>query len=177
MVRNINQEKLLWQRTKKGLTECFLTRIETSTLNGVPDVHGVHKKGIFWIELKSKESKNLGLSNYQINWHIKHQKCGGKVFILLPSTKQRSFKLFRIVGLDSRNHIISDHIRNHIPNHTGDHIISNHTIISNHIDNKLREPRIKKTDPKNNNLGMFRLVLETRTLSELFRQLEKLLHK
>jgi hypothetical protein len=96
---------------------------------------------------------------------------------MLPSTKQRGFKLFRIVGLDSRNHIISNHIPNHIPNHTCNHIISNHTIISNHIDNKLREPRIKKTDPKNNNLGMFRLVLETRTLSELFRQLEKLLHK
>ena len=38
MKRNINQEKLLWQRAKKGLTECFLTRIETSTINGVPDI-------------------------------------------------------------------------------------------------------------------------------------------
>ena len=53
MKRNINQEKLLWQRVKKGLSDCYLTRIETTTINGVPDVHGVHKSGIFWIELKS----------------------------------------------------------------------------------------------------------------------------
>ena len=38
-------------------------------------------------------------------------------------------------------------------------------------------PRIKKTDPKNNNPGMFCLVLESRTLGELFEQLEKLLKK
>jgi hypothetical protein len=48
---------------------------------------------------------------------------------------------------------------------------------SYHIDNKLRGPRIKKTDSINNNPGMFRLVLETRTLNELFKQLEKLLQK
>ena len=57
MKRNINQESLLWQRTKKGLTDCYLTRIETSTINGVPDVHGVHKKGIFLdrIEIRSTQ--------------------------------------------------------------------------------------------------------------------------
>tara|TARA_R100001126_G_scaffold90592_1_gene59939 strand:- start:378 stop:848 length:471 start_codon:yes stop_codon:yes gene_type:complete len=151
----------LWQKInilQKTQKLWHFTRIESATIRGIPDVNCLINGFEFWIELKSKESKNLGLSNYQINWHIKHQKCGGKVFILLPSTKQRGFKLFRIVGLDSRNHIIS----NHIPNHTGDHIISNHTIISNHIDK---------------NQGIFRLVLESRTLNNLFAQLEKLLKK
>tara|TARA_B100000212_G_scaffold129554_1_gene97122 strand:- start:27 stop:506 length:480 start_codon:yes stop_codon:yes gene_type:complete len=139
-----------------------LREIESATIRGIPDVNCLINGSEFWIELKSKESKNLGLSNYQINWHIKHQKCGGKVFILLPSTKQRGFKLFSIVALDSRNHIISNHIRNHIPNHIRNHIISNHTIISNHIDK---------------NQGIFRLILESRTLNNLFAQLEKLLKK
>ena len=165
-------ESQLWQKInilQKTQKLWHFTRIESATIRGIPDLNCLINGCEFWLELKSKESKNLGLSNYQINWHIKHQKCGGQVFILLPSTKQRGFKLFRVVGLDSRNHIIS--------NHTCNHIISNHTIISNHIDNKLRGPQIKKTDPKNNNPGMFRLVLETRTLNELFEQLEKLLKK
>ena len=173
-------ESQLWQKInilQKTQKLWHFTRIESATIRGIPDVNCLINGFEFWIELKSKESKNLGLSNYQINWHIKHQKCGGKVFILLPSTKQRGFKLFSIVALDSRNHIISNHIRDHIPNHIRNHIISNHTIISNHIDNKLRGPRIKKTDPINNNPGMFRLVLESRTLGELFKQLEKLLRK
>jgi len=154
-------ESQLWQKIntlQKTQKLWHFTRIESATIRGIPDVNCLINGFEFWIELKSKESKNLGLSNYQINWHIKHQKCGGKVFILLPSTKQRGFKLFSIVALDSRNHIISNHIRDHIRNH----IISNHTIISNHIDK---------------NQGMFRLILESRTLNELFKQLEKLLQK
>ena len=154
-------ESQLWQKIntlQKTQKLWHFTRIESATIRGIPDVNCLINGFEFWIELKSKESKNLGLSNYQINWHIKHQKCDGKVFILLPSTKQRGFKLFSIVALDSRNHIISNHIRDHIRNH----IISNHTIISNHIDK---------------NQGMFRLILESRTLNNLFAQLEKLLKK
>ena len=154
-------ESQLWQKIntlQKTQKLWHFTRIESATIRGIPDVNCLINGFEFWIELKSKESKNLGLSSYQINWHIKHQKCGGKVFILLPSTKQRGFKLFSIVALDSRNHIISNHIRDHIRNH----IISNHTIISNHIDK---------------NQGMFRLILESRTLNNLFAQLEKLLKK
>jgi hypothetical protein len=52
-----NRESLLWQKVKKGLVNCFLTRIESSTINGIPDIHGVHKSGVFWIELKSDEAK------------------------------------------------------------------------------------------------------------------------
>jgi hypothetical protein len=37
-----NKESLLWQKVKKGLTDCFLTRIESSTINGIPDIHGVN---------------------------------------------------------------------------------------------------------------------------------------
>ncbi len=99
MVRNINQEKLLWQRTKKGLTECFLTRIETSTLNGVPDVHGVHKAGIFWIELKSDKLSFPKLNKWQIVWINKYIKAGGHVFILKETLSKRSLKLYKPVSV------------------------------------------------------------------------------
>ena len=99
MPRNINQESLLWQRTKKGLTDCFLTRIETSTLNGVPDVHGVHKKGIFWIELKSDQLSFPKLNKWQIVWINKYIKAGGNVFILKETLSKRSLKLYKPVSM------------------------------------------------------------------------------
>ena len=99
MVRNINQEKLLWQRTKKGLTECFLTRIETSTLNGVPDVHGVHKSGVFWIELKSDQLSFPKLNKWQVVWINKYIKAGGNIFILKETLSKRSLKLYKPVSV------------------------------------------------------------------------------
>ena len=99
MKRNINQEKLLWQRAKKGLTDCFLTRIETSTINGVPDIHGVHKQGVFWIELKSDQLSYPKLNKWQIVWINKYIKAGGKVFILKETLSKRSLRLYRPVSL------------------------------------------------------------------------------
>ena len=99
MKRNINQEKLLWQRAKKGLTDCFLTRIETSTINGVPDIHGVHKKGIFWIELKSDQFSYPRLNKWQIVWINKYIKAGGNVFIFKETLSKRSLKLYRPVSV------------------------------------------------------------------------------
>jgi len=99
MVRSINQESLLWQRTKKGLTECFLTRIETSTINGVPDVHGVHKRGIFWIELKSDKLSFPKLNKWQIVWINRYVKAGGNVFILKETLAKKSLKLYKPVSV------------------------------------------------------------------------------
>jgi hypothetical protein len=99
MKRNINQEKLLWQRAKKGLTDCFLTRIETSTINGVPDIHGVHKNGIFWIELKSDQFSYPRLNKWQIVWINKYIKAGGNVFIFKETLSKRSLKLYRPVSV------------------------------------------------------------------------------
>ena len=99
MKRNINQEKLLWQRAKKGLTDCFLTRIETSTINGVPVIHGVHKKGIFWVELKSDQFSYPRLNKWQIVWINKYIKAGGNVFIFKETLSKRSLKLYRPVSV------------------------------------------------------------------------------
>ena len=99
MVRNINQESLLWQRTKKGLTECFLTRIESSTINGIPDIHAVMKNEVFWIELKSDSLSFPKLNKWQIVWINKYIMAGGKVIILKETPLQRVLKLYRPVSV------------------------------------------------------------------------------
>ena len=77
-----NPESRLWQKLKEGLNQMFLTRIESSSINGIPDVHGVHKQGVFWIELKSDKSNYPKLNRWQIVWINRYIKAGGIVFIL-----------------------------------------------------------------------------------------------
>ena len=96
---NKNRESLLWQKVKKGLVDCFLTRIESSTINGIPDIHGVHKSGVFWIELKSDEAKYPKLNKWQVVWINRYIKAGGVVFILKETPSQRSLKLYRPVSV------------------------------------------------------------------------------
>ena len=50
----------------------------------------------FWLELKSNDLKNYGISKWQINWHIEYQKHGGSSFILASGVKQRGLKLLRV---------------------------------------------------------------------------------
>ena len=98
-----NPESLLWQKVKKGLTDCFLTRIESSTINGIPDVHAVAKTKIFWIELKSDHISFPALNKWQIVWINKYIKAGGAVFVLHENLGkalfERVLKLYQPVSL------------------------------------------------------------------------------
>ena len=77
-----NAESRLWQKVKNGLTDCFLTRIESSTINGIPDIHAVMKNEVFWIELKSDSLSFPKLNKWQVVWINKYIMAGGKVIIL-----------------------------------------------------------------------------------------------
>jgi len=92
------QESRLWQKVKKGLDKCFLTRIESSTINGIPDIHAVTDNEVFWIELKSDEANYPKLNKWQIVWINKYIKSGGKVIILDETLSKRSLKLYRPVS-------------------------------------------------------------------------------
>ena len=94
----LNKESRLWQKVKKGLSNCFLTRIESSTINGIPDIHGVNESKVFWIELKSDEANYPKLNKWQIVWINKYIKAGGTVFILDETLSKRSLKLYRPVS-------------------------------------------------------------------------------
>jgi Holliday junction resolvase len=91
-----NKESKLWNELKDLNKNWHFTRVESSTINGIPDVHCVVNKQIFWLELKANTHKNLGMSKWQINWHIKYQKAGGKVFILNRPLLQSDYEIWRV---------------------------------------------------------------------------------
>ena len=91
-----NKESKLWNELKDLNKNWHFTRVESSTINGIPDVHCVINKQIFWLELKANTHKNLGMSKWQINWHIKYQKAGGKVFILNRPLLQSPYEIWSV---------------------------------------------------------------------------------
>ena len=90
------RESLLWAKIKKLKLIGQIFRIESNTINGIPDVYYICEGKSIWVELKSNEVKNLGLSKYQINWHIDHQIHGGKSFILQETLSQGLLKLYKV---------------------------------------------------------------------------------
>jgi Holliday junction resolvase len=90
------RESNLYNLIKTTIKNAHFTRIESNTLNGIPDLHCAYKGQVFWIELKSNDSKNCNLSKYQINWILKYQRQGGVVYILNKTLEQRGLKLYRL---------------------------------------------------------------------------------
>ena len=93
------KESQIWRlinTIQKPHRDWHLVRIESSTINGIPDVNACIAGSEFWFELKSNDDKNYGISKYQINWIIKRQRAGGKAFILHNSPLKREFKILEI---------------------------------------------------------------------------------
>jgi len=90
------KESNLYILIKKTIKNAHFTRIESHTLNGIPDLNCAYKGQVFWLELKANNINNCNLSKYQINWILKHQRHGGQVYILNKSIKQRALKLYRL---------------------------------------------------------------------------------
>ena len=91
-------EAQLWKQVKNALNDqgYFLTRIETLTVSGVPDVFGIYKGKSFWCELKSNRVNYPALNKYQIVWINRAIKHGGVVLILVKAQEQRALKIYRI---------------------------------------------------------------------------------
>tara|TARA_E500000305_G_C3969479_1_gene211202 strand:+ start:648 stop:1013 length:366 start_codon:yes stop_codon:yes gene_type:complete len=89
-------EKNLWQRIKKLNLKGQIFRIESNTINGIPDVYWLINNKSIWIELKSNDVKNCGLTKFQINWHLTHYKNGGQSFILREDLSQRTSQNLQI---------------------------------------------------------------------------------
>ena len=100
-------EAKLWLRIKNLKLQGHFIRIESSTMNGIPDVNACHSNAEYWLELKSNDLKNCGSSKWQISWHCDRIKNGGYVFILQKSLEPRALKLLT-VNLKSRTpHLVS----------------------------------------------------------------------
>ena len=93
-----NPESLLWKQIKTALSDqgYFLTRIETLTVSGVPDVFGIYKETSFWCELKSNPVNYPALNKYQIVWINRAVKHGGVVMILVKAQKEKALQIYRI---------------------------------------------------------------------------------
>jgi hypothetical protein len=89
------RESMLWQRIKKHITKPHLIRVESNTINGIPDINGCWSSKEFWIELKSDMVGYPKLSKWQIAWINKRIKHGGIVFICNETLSERSLKLYR----------------------------------------------------------------------------------
>jgi len=95
---SINESKL-WKTIKtvqKPYSDWFLFRLESKTINGIPDVYGCIRSSSFWLELKCSNAKDKGLSKYQWNWHIDYFRSGGKSFILNYHATQTKLQLLAI---------------------------------------------------------------------------------
>jgi hypothetical protein len=90
------KESNLYNLIKTTIKNAHFTRIESYTLNGIPDLYCAYKGHTFWLELKANNINNCNLSKYQINWILKHQRHGGIVYILNKTVKQGHLKLYRL---------------------------------------------------------------------------------
>jgi hypothetical protein len=90
------RESLLFQRLKQHTKNIHFTRIESSTVQGIPDVHGCGNGVSFWIELKSTEDSFPILSKFQMAWCYEYARHQGKVFILHQALSQGALKLYRV---------------------------------------------------------------------------------
>ncbi len=90
------KESNLYNLIKTTIKNVHFTRIESYTLNGIPDLHCIYKGRTFWLELKANDINNCNLSKYQINWILKYQRYGGLVFILNKTIKERGLKLYTL---------------------------------------------------------------------------------
>lgn len=93
-----NPESLLWKQIKTALSDqgYFLTRVETLTVSGVPDVFGIYKGRSFWCELKSNQVSYPALNKYQIVWINRAVKHGATVLILVKAQKDKALKIYRV---------------------------------------------------------------------------------
>ena len=89
-------ESKLYNLIKKTIKKAHFTRVESYTINGIPDLNCIYKGQEFWLELKTNDIKNCNLSKFQINWILQHQQHGGLVFILNKTIKQSALKLYRL---------------------------------------------------------------------------------
>ena len=92
------RESKLFSRLRKYIKKLHFTRIESSTVQGIPDVHGCGDGKSFWIELKSTSDSFPKLSKFQQAWCYEYARHSGAVFILYQDLLQRRLKLYRVVG-------------------------------------------------------------------------------
>ena len=89
------RESILWQKIKKNCPKAHLIRVESNTINGIPDINGCFASIDFWMELKSDKVGYPKLSKWQIAWINKRIKHRGIVIICNETLSKRALQLYR----------------------------------------------------------------------------------
>ena len=93
------RESRLSQLIQKNCKNIHFTRIESKTINGIPDLNCCAEGIEFWMELKSDKVKYPRLSKWQISWINKRIKNGGVVIICNQTLLDRRLELYRPVSV------------------------------------------------------------------------------
>ena len=93
------RESRLSQLIQKNCKNIHFTRIESKTINGIPDLNCSAEGVEFWMELKSDKVKYPKLSKWQISWINKRIKNGGVVIICNQTLLDRRLELYRPVSV------------------------------------------------------------------------------
>ncbi len=99
----MSAEKNLYKMVKDKLPEFNPIRIETTTINGCPDLILFNKKKrVLFIECKVCERSRLlqSLRPHQKAFHHKYKQIMNGLFILQRSVKERAFFLYRSTDID-----------------------------------------------------------------------------
>jgi len=82
-----------------------VTRIETGTMTGVPDVEVCYEGTAFWVELKAVDRPvrpdtpvDVGLSPAQSLWHRKRMAAGGTSYLLVAVGDRQERRLYLLRG-------------------------------------------------------------------------------
>ncbi len=92
------RESRLSQLIQKNCKDIHFTRIESKTINGIPDLNCCAGGTEFWMELKSDKVKYPRLSKWQVSWINKRIKHGGVIIICNQTLTDRRLELYRPVS-------------------------------------------------------------------------------
>ena len=70
------------------------TRIESFGTVGIPDLYGIRKGTVIWLELKCIKQNSIRLSPFQISWNYNNFKHGGKNYYIVQDTRSMVIKLY-----------------------------------------------------------------------------------
>ena len=70
------------------------TRIESFGTVGIPDLYGIRKGTVIWLELKCIKQNSIRLSPFQISWNYNNFKHGGQNYYIVQDTRSMVIKLY-----------------------------------------------------------------------------------
>jgi len=67
---------------RKHLSQVHWVSVETGlTESGVPDLEGCYKGVSLWLECKATQAWAVKIRPFQIGWHLRRQRAGGRTFV------------------------------------------------------------------------------------------------